>query len=262
MGHRNYNSSSPKSQSSSSSPPPGPPAPWYTFLMIGFAIASTSFCLDVYSSLSASGFSSNQSSASLIVFSISSLSSADNLSATPFSSSSSVFFMLYRYDSRPLRASILSLTFLSSSAYSSASLTIRSMSSSERRPFSAVIVIFSAFPVPLSSADTWRIPLASISKVTSICGTPRGAGGIPVNSNFPSMWLSLVMARSPSNTWIMTAGWLSWYVEKVWDFLVGITLLRVINLVMTPPTVSIPRDNGVTSRSNTSLVSSPPSPPM
>ena len=61
--------------------------------MIGFAMASTSFCFDVYSSLSASGFSSNQSSASLIVFSISSLSSADSLSATPFSSSSSVFFL-------------------------------------------------------------------------------------------------------------------------------------------------------------------------
>lgn len=34
-------------------------------------------------------------------------------------------------------------------------------------------------PVPLSLADTWTIPLASMSKVTSIWGTPRGAGGIP-----------------------------------------------------------------------------------
>ena len=67
------------------------------------------------------------------------------------------------------------------------SRTMRSMSSSDRRPFSAVIVIFSALPVPLSSADTWRMPFASISKVTSIWGTPRGAGGMPVSSNLPSL---------------------------------------------------------------------------
>jgi len=29
------------------------------------------------------------------------------------------------------------------------------------------------------------MPLASISKVTSICGTPRGAGGMPSKWNFP-----------------------------------------------------------------------------
>ena len=34
-------------------------------------------------------------------------------------------------------------------------------------------------PVPRSRADTWTIPLASMSKETSIWGTPRGAGGIP-----------------------------------------------------------------------------------
>ena len=101
------------------------------------------------------------------------------------------------------------------------------MSSSDRRPFSAVIVIFSALPVPLSSALTCRIPFASISKVTSIWGTPRGAGGMPVSSNLPSLranepvsrvlvdgvkvapmsrtphvyrWLSFVILRSPSKT--------------------------------------------------------------
>jgi len=40
------------------------------------------------------------------------------------------------------------------------------------------------FPVPLSSAVTLRIPLTSISKVTSICGTPRGAGGMLVKVTF------------------------------------------------------------------------------
>jgi len=49
-----------------------------------------------------------------------------------------------------------------------------------------VITIFSDFPVPLSYAPTAKIPLASISKVTSIYGTPQAAGVIPVTSNFPS----------------------------------------------------------------------------
>ena len=71
-----------------------------------------------------------------------------------FSSSSNVFFKLYRYDSKPLRALIRPWTFLSSSANSSASRTMRSISSSDNRPLSAVMVIFSALPVPLSAADT------------------------------------------------------------------------------------------------------------
>ena len=32
------------------------------------------------------------------------------------------------------------------------------------------------------------------------CGTPRGAGGMPVSSNLPSRLLSRVRARSPSYT--------------------------------------------------------------
>ena len=35
------------------------------------------------------------------------------------------------------------------------------------------------------------MPLASMSKVTSICGTPRGAGAMPVSSKVPSGLLSL-----------------------------------------------------------------------
>jgi len=56
----------------------------------------------------------------------------------------------------------------------------------ESLPLSLVIVIFSDLPVPLSAADTCKIPLASISKVTSIYGTPLAAGGIPVKSNLPN----------------------------------------------------------------------------
>merc|ERR1712111_151820 len=50
----------------------------------------------------------------------------------------------------------------------SASLTILSISSLERRPLSLVMVILFCLPVDLSQADTFRIPLASMSKVTSI----------------------------------------------------------------------------------------------
>jgi hypothetical protein len=59
--------------------------------------------------------------------------------------------------------------FLSSSpsfAYS-ASLTILSISASDNPPLD-LIVIFYAFPVDLSLADTFIIPLASMSNVTSI----------------------------------------------------------------------------------------------
>ena len=43
--------------------------------------------------------------------------------------------------------------------------------------------------MPLSCAVTLTIPLASISKVTSIWGTPRGAAGIPSRLNRPSVVL-------------------------------------------------------------------------
>ena len=52
-------------------------------------------------------------------------------------------------------------------------------------------------------------------KVTSICGDPRGAGGMSVRLNVPSRRLSLANSRSPCNTLIVTAVWLSAAVEKV-----------------------------------------------
>jgi hypothetical protein len=39
----------------------------------------------------------------------------------------------------------------------------------------------------LSFAETFKIPLASISKETSICGKPLGAGGIPSKINLPKV---------------------------------------------------------------------------
>jgi hypothetical protein len=71
--------------------------------------------------------------------------------------------------------------FASSSALNfSASLTILSISSVLKRPFSCSIFIdFFVDALFLSSAVTLRIEFASRSNATSICGTPRGAGGIP-----------------------------------------------------------------------------------
>ena len=47
---------------------------------------------------------------------------------------------------------------------------------------------------------TFKMPLASTSKVTSICGMPRGAGGIPSSVNLPSDLLSAAIGRSPCST--------------------------------------------------------------
>jgi len=52
-----------------------------------------------------------------------------------------------------------------------------------------VMTIDCTFWVPRSFAETFTMPLASMSKVTSICGRPRGAGGRPVSSNMPSRLL-------------------------------------------------------------------------
>ena len=112
-----------------------------------------------------------------------------------------------------------------------------------------------SLPVPLSLADTLTMPLASMSNVTSICGTPRGAGGMPTRSNWPSILLSAAISRSPWNTRMVTAVWLSSAVENTWLFLVGIVVLRSISRVNTPPSVSMPSDSGVTSSSSTSLTS-------
>ena len=65
--------------------------------------------------------------------------------------------------------------FLSSAAFSSASLTIRSISASERPEDASMRMLCSLF-VPMSLAETFIIPLASMSKLTSICGVPRGCG--------------------------------------------------------------------------------------
>ena len=95
-----------------------------------------------------------------------------------------------------MRVSISALRLVSSAAFDSASLTMRSISSFVS-VVEAVIVMFCCLPVALSRADTLMMLLASMSNVTSICGMPRGAGGIPTRWNFPSVRLSRAIGRSP-----------------------------------------------------------------
>ena len=152
------------------------------------------------------------------------------------------------------------MAFESASALASASFFIFSISSSVK-PEEASILISWDLLVALSSALTLIIPLASISNVTSICGTPLGAGGIPSRWNLPIVLLSLAIGRSPWRTWISTDGWLSAAVEKTCDFFVGIVVFDSISLVITLPIVSIPSDRGVTSNSNTSSTSPERTPP-
>ena len=87
-----------------------------------------------------------------------------------------------------LRACTISSSLRSSSACASASFTIRWISSSVRPEFALIVILFS-LPVALSFADTCRMPLASMSNVTSICGMPRGAGGMPSRLNWPRLLL-------------------------------------------------------------------------
>src|SRR5215218_1505290 len=105
---------------------------------------------------------------------------------SPFSARN--FSVWYCSDSARLRVSASSRRFLSSSACASASRIMRSMSSLGRAE-PPVMVIDCSLPVPRSLADTCTMPFASMSKATSICGTPRGAGGRPVSSNMPSFLL-------------------------------------------------------------------------
>ena len=115
-----------------------------------------------------------------------------------------------------------------------------------------VMVMCCSLPVPRSFADTLTIPFASISKVTSILGIPLLAGGIPSRRNWPSVLLSRANCLSPCVTWISTAVWLSSAVENTWLFFTGMVVFLSINLVATPPMVSIARESGVTSRSKIS----------
>src|SRR2546422_11663210 len=90
------------------------------------------------------------------------------------------------------------------------------------------------------------MPFASMSNVTSICGMPRGEGGMSVRLNWPSDLLPAAMSRSPCRTWIVTALWLSSAVENTCVALVGMVVFLLMSWVITPPSVSMPSESGVT----------------
>ena len=68
------------------------------------------------------------------------------------------------------------------------------------------MVILFSLPVALSFAPTCKIPLASMSKVTSICGDPLEEGGMPSKLNSPKPLFPTAISRSPWNTLMVTAG--------------------------------------------------------
>ena len=189
-------------------------------------------------------------SRSVMACSMDILSSWETLSP----SSSRDFLTVYTAVSAWLWTSTSSIFFLSASANFSACLTSSSISSLLSL-LEEAMVIFCSLPVPRSLAETLMMPLASMSKVTSIWGTPLLAGGIPSRTNLPREVLSAAMGLSPCTTLISTEGWLSTAVENTCDFLVGMVVFLSISLVATPPRVSMPRDRGVTSSSRTSLTS-------
>ena len=115
-------------------------------------------------------------------------------------------------------------------------------------------------PITTNVISIWHA-IDSMSKVTSTCGIPRGAGGIPVSWNLPMVRLSCAIWRSPWSTWISTVVWLSSAVLKTSDFLVGMVVLRGMSTVVTPPSVSMPSESGVTSSRSTSFTSPPSTPP-
>ena len=110
----------PRSPSSSGAPP------LYAAATMGATTSSMRLRASSVSSASASAFDSSHSSASLTAAAALSLSF---LSSFLPSLSSSCALMPYAYDSNLLRASTFSFTFLSASENSSASCTMRSISS-------------------------------------------------------------------------------------------------------------------------------------
>ena len=58
------------------------------------------------------------------------------------------------------------------------------------------------------------MPLASMSNVTSICGTPAGARLMPFRRNVPMVLLSFAMGRSPCSTRTSTLVWNAAAVEN------------------------------------------------
>ena len=118
------------------------------------------------------------------------------------------------------------------------------------------MVMCCSLPVPRSFAETFTMPLASISNVTSICGTPRRAGAMPSRWKRPRLLFvgghltlalqdvdlngGLVVGGGGEDLALLGRGW--WCCARS-------------GVVHTPPIVSMPRDRGVTSSSSRPLTS-------
>ncbi|MNS15090.1 hypothetical protein D3C71_705640 [compost metagenome] len=140
------------------------------------------FCkASVLALISSTSFSlvANSSSETAVLTAV--FSSSVTLSPRSFTA----LFELEINASASLRAFASSSNLRSSSAFASASLIIASISASDKPEF-ALIWIDCSLPVLLSLADTFKIPSALMSKDTSICGTPRGAGGMSPNWKLPN----------------------------------------------------------------------------
>ena len=144
--------------------------------------------------------------------------------------------------------------FTSVSALARASRIMRWISSSDRPELGRMLMLCSR-PVRRSRAETFTMPLESMSKATSIWGTPLGRGGRLMRSKRPRLLLCSASSRSPCRTWISTRAWLSVTVVKVRASRVGMVALRWMIFTKPPPWVSMPRLKGVTSSSTRSLIS-------
>ena len=132
--------------------------------MIGEHACCSSSSLRSNSFFSARVFSFNHVSASSTFAFAKSLSSELNFPSTAVSSI--VCFTRYAYLSKLFLAESRSRCLSSSSLYFSASATIRVTSALDKRPLSFVMVMELLLPVLVSSAETFRIPLASMSNDT------------------------------------------------------------------------------------------------
>src|SRR3989442_74065 len=190
-------------------PAPGPGGCCPAWACASRYMTSPSLCA-AFDSVSCARFMRSRSSvlsASLASASASSIA-LRSASASLLPCSESVRSVEYTSESVWLRTSISCLCRASSAALASASFTILSISSL-LRPDDDVMAMCCCLPVAVSFADTFRMPFASMSKVTSICGTPRGAGGIPSRWKRPSVRLSRAIGRSPWSTCTSTDGLLS-----------------------------------------------------
>jgi hypothetical protein len=86
-----------------------------------------------------------------------------------------------------------------------------------------------SWPVRASRARTWRTPLASIAKVTSIVVSPRGRGSRPSRISSPTIRFSSIRRDSPWQTRIRTVSCLSREVVKLRLISVGSRELRRIS---------------------------------